>query len=176
MYSYFQLNYTYQYFIVEIKPAHKFAVMVFIHGGGYYEGGIDDMLYGPDFLVEKDVVLVTLNYRLSAFGFMSLGSAEYPGNMALRDQQLALRWVNEHIDQFGGDPNQVTLFGESAGGSSVHLQMLTETSERNFQRAILMSGTSANFWAVSRQSDHRQKMMDFGTVDKRSLVLFEKIV
>lgn len=149
-------------FVIAIKPLRKFAVMVFIHGGGYYAGGIDNLLYGPDFLVEKDIVLVTLNYRLNAFGFMSLGSAEYPGNMALKDQQLALRWVNKHIAQFGGDPQKVTLFGESAGGSSVHLQMLTKSSERFFQRAILMSGTAANFWAVSQQSNHRQRMLDLG--------------
>lgn len=148
--------------MLETNPTRKYAVMVFIYGGGYYEGGIDDLLYGPDFLVGKDVVLVTFNYRLSAFGFMSLGTAEYPGNMALKDQQLALRWVNEYIQQFGGDPNRVTLFGESAGGSSVHLQMLTKTPHRHFQRAILMSGTSSSFWAISRQSDNRQRMMDFG--------------
>lgn len=137
--------------------------MVFIPGGGYTEGGIDDFFYGPDFLVEKDIVLVTINYRLNAFGFMSLGNEQgYSGNMGLQDQQLALRWVQRHIAQFGGDPRKVTVFGESAGGSSVHLQMLAASSRGLFQRAILQSGTACNFWAISWKGDHRQQMMDLG--------------
>lgn len=93
---------------------------------------------------------------------MSLGTDEYSGNMALKDQQLVLHWVQRHIRQFGGDPKRVTLLGASAGASSVHLQILAESSKGLFKRAILMSGTLGNFWAVSTQADHRQQMLDLG--------------
>lgn len=93
---------------------------------------------------------------------MSLGNDEYSGNMGLKDQQLVLHWVQRHIRQFGGDPNKVTLLGASAGASSIHLQMLAESSKGLFKRAILLSGTAGNVWAVSTQVDHRQQMMDLG--------------
>lgn len=136
--------------------------MVLIPGGGFTAGGADDNFSGPDFLIEKDVVVVSINYRLNALGFMSLGSDEYSGNMGLKDQQLALRWIQRHIRQFGGDPQRVTVIGGSAGGGSVHLQMLAASSKGLFQRAILMSGSAGNYWSVSSQVDHRQRMMDLG--------------
>lgn len=89
--------------------------MFFIHGGGYGRGTGNDFRYGPDFIVEKQVILVTLNYRLNIFGFLSLNSAEYSGNMGLKDQQLALKWIHENIQQFNGDNSKITIFGGSAG-------------------------------------------------------------
>lgn len=89
--------------------------MFFIHGGGFAEGSGNDNVYGPDFLVEKDVVLVTINYRIGILGFLSLDQPEYSGNMGLKDQQLALKWVYENVEHFGGDKTRITVFGQSAG-------------------------------------------------------------
>lgn len=86
-----------------------------VHGGGYCRGSSRTDLYGPDYLLEKDVLLVTFNYRLGAIGFLSLDdpTLEVPGNVGLKDQILALKWVQKNIANFGGDPKQCTLFGES---------------------------------------------------------------
>lgn len=136
--------------------------MVYIHGGGYFEGSGNDDLHGPDFLIEEDVILVTLNYRLGVFGFLSLGMAKYSGNMGLKDQQLAMRWVKEHIQNFGGDPEQITLFGQSAGGASAHLHVLMESSAGLFRRAIVMSGAAGNFWAVQAKTQQMLQMYALG--------------
>lgn len=89
--------------------------MVYIFGGGFTRGNGDDQIVGPDFLIEKDVILVSFNYRVGIFGFMSLGTPEYSGNMGLKDQQLAMKWTYENIEYFGGDNSQITLSGHSAG-------------------------------------------------------------
>lgn len=89
--------------------------MLFIYGGGFYMGNGDDQIVGPDFMMEKEIILVSFNYRVGIFGFMSLGTPEYSGNMGLKDQQLAIKWVYENIEYFGGDKSQITLAGHSAG-------------------------------------------------------------
>lgn len=99
----------------DINPDEKLAVLFFIHGGGFFDGSSDDVIYGPDFIVEKQTILVTFNYRLGVLGFLSLDTPEYSGNMGLKDQQLALKWVNENIGRFGGDSKRITVFGHSAG-------------------------------------------------------------
>lgn len=91
---------------------------------------------------------------------MSLGTAEYSGNMGLKDQQLALKWVNENIHAFGGDKNQITVFGHSAGSVSTHYHVLA--SRGLFQRAISMSGTALQSWAAYDQT-HIKFMMEIGT-------------
>lgn len=75
----------------------------------------DDSLYGEDFFLERDVILVTANNRMGIFGYMSLGTSEYSGNMAVKDQQLALKWTYDNIEKFGGNKHQITLGGLSAG-------------------------------------------------------------
>lgn len=92
--------------------------MFYIHGGGYLEGSGNDFMYGPDFMVENQVILVTINYRLGVLGFLSLGLPEYSGNMGLKDQQMSLKWVYDNIEAFGGDNSRITVFGESAGKST----------------------------------------------------------
>ena len=121
----------------EIKPASPLPVMVFIHGGGFKTGSGNDDEYGPDFLVSHGVILVTLNYRLEALGFLCLDTEDVPGNAGLKDQAAALRWVQNNIKNFGGDPNNVTLFGESAGSSSTSLHVISPMSKGLFKRAIL---------------------------------------
>jgi para-nitrobenzyl esterase len=120
-------------------------VMVWIHGGAHVTGESND--YGATRLVEQgDVIVVTINYRLGALGFTAHPAltAESPdhasGNYGLLDQQEALRWVRRNILLFGGDPSRVTIFGESAGGLSVHAQLASPGSRGLFQRAIVESG------------------------------------
>ncbi|CAD0201630.1 unnamed protein product [Chrysodeixis includens] len=123
-----------------LKPKKPLPVMFFIHGGVLKFGAGDTDLYGPDFLVSKEVVVVTINYRLDTLGFINLGIKEVPGNAGLKDQVLALKWVQKNIHLFGGDPKSVTIFGESAGGTSVGHHLLSPMSKGLFKRAILQSG------------------------------------
>lgn len=123
--------------------------MFWLHGGGFIIGSGESNVYGPEHLLIEDIVLVTVNYRLGALGFLSLNdpSLEVPGNAGLKDQVLALKWVQKNIIHFNGDPNNVTMFGESAGASSIHFHILSKQSEGLFQKAILQSGTVFNPWA-----------------------------
>lgn len=100
------------------KPHKKLAVIFFIHGGGFAYGSSNNFFYGPDFLLEQDVILVLANYRLGAFGFMSLNRKSHSGNMGLKDQQMALKWTHRNIRAFGGDRRRITLMGHSAGNFS----------------------------------------------------------
>ena len=114
-------------------------VMVWIHGGGYRQGSGDHFLSRGQVLAEQgDVVVVTCNYRLGALGFIA--HPELGANVGLLDQQAALRWVRENIAAFGGDPTNVTLFGESAGAGSVGMQLVMPSSAGLFERAIMQSG------------------------------------
>lgn len=122
-------------------------MIFYIHGGGYMSGSSDWM--GPEILLDEDIVLVTTNYRLGPFGFLSLNLPEYSGNMGLKDQLLALRWVNENIASFGGERNKITLYGQSAGASAVHLYTLIPAARNLFQRAIIGSGSMLNPWSCS---------------------------
>ncbi|XP_025083553.1 cholinesterase 2-like isoform X2 [Pomacea canaliculata] len=115
-------------------------VMVWIHGGGFIMG--DAASFRPTKLVaDNDVIVVTIQYRLGVFGFLSTGDATAPGNYGLWDQRLALVWVKENIRAFGGDPDLVTIFGESAGGMSVGFHVISPVSTGLFKRAIAQSGS-----------------------------------
>uniref|UniRef100_W8BIG0 Carboxylic ester hydrolase n=1 Tax=Ceratitis capitata TaxID=7213 RepID=W8BIG0_CERCA len=129
-------------------------VMVWLHGGGYSFGSGNTFLYGPDYLVAEDIVLVTLNYRLGPLGFLTAGP-DAPGNQGLKDQILALKWVRDNIAAFGGNPKQVTLFGESAGASSVQMLLLSPLAEGLFHRAISQSGSALNPWSMAESSSER---------------------
>lgn len=123
-------------------------VMVWFHGGSYGWGGTIDPLYEGKYLVEEypDVVLVTVEYRVNAMGFIDFvdvpGGEAFPDApyLGILDQQQALRWIQENISAFGGDPDNVTIFGESAGGGSVTCHLIAKGSEGLFRRAIPMSG------------------------------------
>ncbi|XP_055849610.1 juvenile hormone esterase isoform X2 [Episyrphus balteatus] len=132
----------------------KLPVMVWFHGGGFSFGSGNTFLYGPDFLVAEDVVLVTLNYRLGPLGFLSAGP-EAPGNSGLKDQVLALKWVRDNIEAFGGDPNSVTIFGESAGAASVQFLLLSPLADGLFHRAISESGSALNPWSMAYNTSER---------------------
>src|SRR5262245_29962164 len=126
------------------KP-HRHPVMVWIHGGALFLGESDD--YDPTRLLGAgDVIVVTINYRLGALGFLAHPalSAESPhhasGNYGLMDQQFALQWVQRNIANFGGDPDNVTVFGQSAGGLSVQTHLASPTAANLFHKAIVESG------------------------------------
>ncbi|KAL0880455.1 hypothetical protein ABMA27_002869 [Loxostege sticticalis] len=131
------------------NPSSPLPVMVWIHGGGYVWGSGNDNMYGPEFLVKHDVILVTFNYRLGVLGYLCLDTEDVPGNAGMKDQVLALKWVQKNISKFGGDPNNVTIFGESAGGSSVAFHLISPMSKGLFRRAILQSGSAACNWAAA---------------------------
>lgn len=95
-----------------------------------------------------------MNYRLGFLGFLSLNSPEYSGNMGLKDQQLALKWVSSNIERFGGDKNRITIGGQSAGGASTHFHIMSAESRKYYKNAIPMSGTVENYWAMSEHNDH----------------------
>jgi para-nitrobenzyl esterase len=124
-----------------------FPVMVWIHGGGY-TGGVSStpMYWGDRLAAEGDVVVVSTNYRLNIFGFFSSPAlrSEDPnkstGNYAFLDQVAALKWVRDNIKNFGGDPNNVTIFGESAGGFSICTLVATPTAKGLYKQAIMESG------------------------------------
>ncbi|HYC22912.1 MAG TPA: carboxylesterase/lipase family protein [Candidatus Bathyarchaeia archaeon] len=135
-------------------------VMVWIHGGAFVIGSSSQTMYDGATLARRgDVVVVSVNYRLGAFGFLHLGdlagaagraSAELPSNLGILDQIAALEWVRAEIARFGGDPENVTVFGESAGAISVATLLGTPRARGLFRRAILQSG-SANV-VTSRES------------------------
>jgi para-nitrobenzyl esterase len=129
------------------RKSGKFPVMVWIHGGGLSGGtGNSDMYWGDRMAEAGDVVVVSLNYRLHVFGFLATEAArnEDPnkstGNYGFLDQNAALKWVQANIAGFGGDPGNVTIFGESAGGWSVCYHLASPLSKGLFHRAIIESG------------------------------------
>uniref|UniRef100_A0A1Y1L992 Carboxylic ester hydrolase n=1 Tax=Photinus pyralis TaxID=7054 RepID=A0A1Y1L992_PHOPY len=127
-------------------------VMFFIHGGGFVEGSAQFEEYGPLFLMEKDVVLVAVNYRLGALGFFSPLKEGLYGNMGLKDQAFALKWVKRNIAKFGGDPNKITIFGHSAGGISAHLHVFSPLSRGMFKGVIAQSAQAfARFAMISEK-------------------------
>ncbi|XP_071949453.1 cholinesterase-like [Antedon mediterranea] len=123
------------------------AVMVWIYGGSYFSGVSSlDVYDGKTLAAEENLIVVSMNYRLGALGFLAMGE-EAPGNAGLRDQALALQWVQENIALFGGNPNEVTLFSESAGSASVSFHLLSPVSRNLFKRAIMQSASANAPWA-----------------------------
>lgn len=129
-------------------PKKPLPVMVWIHGGANVGGSASSSLYKDGTLVQHGVILVTVNYRLGVFGFFAHpeltqeSSHHASGNYGLMDQLLALQWVHDNIAKFGGDPANVTLFGQSAGAQDTGLLMTSALSKDLFQRAIAQSGSA----------------------------------
>lgn len=131
----------------DTMPSKKKAVLFYLHPGGFYESsGQSNYTVGPQHLMDTDIVLVSANYRLGTLGFLSTGTKEATGNYGLKDQVMALRWINENIDRFGGDPDSVTIMGYSAGAMSTTLHLVSPMSRGLFHRAIVMSGSTTSQW------------------------------
>jgi para-nitrobenzyl esterase len=127
------------------KPASKLPVMVWIHGGGFVAGAGSEPRYTNPRLVSRNVVVITLNYRLGVFGFLASEDLRkegngHAGNYGLMDMAAALRWVQANVAAFGGDPGNVTIFGESAGSFSVSALLAAPEARGLFQKAIGESG------------------------------------
>uniref|UniRef100_T1HHP2 Carboxylic ester hydrolase n=1 Tax=Rhodnius prolixus TaxID=13249 RepID=T1HHP2_RHOPR len=131
----------------QLKPSKLLPVIFYISGGGFNfgSGEIDKT---PEYFMDYDVVVVMHNYRLGPFGFISMEDDILAGNMGMKDQVMALEWVRKNIANFGGDPEQVTLIGESAGGASVSYHMYSPMSRGLFHRAISQAGTALSCWAT----------------------------
>ncbi|XP_051172595.1 juvenile hormone esterase-like isoform X1 [Leptopilina boulardi] len=128
--------------LTELKP-----VMVWIYGGGFTNGSGNADFYRPDYFMQHDVVFVSFNYRLGMLGFLNMDMEDCSGNQGLKDQVLALKWVQKNIGAFGGDKNNVTIFGESAGSASVHYLCISPLAKGLFHKAIAQSGVVINPWA-----------------------------
>jgi para-nitrobenzyl esterase len=133
------------------KSKARLPVMFWIHGGGYAGGSASEPRHNGDFLPLKGVVLVTINYRLGVFGFLAIsdlaGEAGTAGNYGLLDMVAALQWVHANIFKFGGDQENVTIFGESAGSMAVSTLMASPLAQGLFQKAIGESGGALNLGA-----------------------------
>ncbi|XP_060095211.1 cholinesterase-like [Heteronotia binoei] len=138
------------------RPPTPVPVLVWIHGGGYITGSSSlDLYNGASLAAEENLIVVSLNYRLGALGFLSLPPGA-PGNAGLWDQQLALKWVKENAATFGGDPSRVTISGHSAGGALVGFHLLSPGSQPLFARAVMQSGTVNAVWAWMSPEEAKQ--------------------
>ena len=127
-------------------------VMIWIHGGAYVSGAARE--YPGDVMSHVgDVIVVPINYRLAEYGFLNVGDTRSSGNMALWDQHLAIRWVKNNIRGFRGNPDEITIFGESAGSVSVTYHSLYAGNKGLFKRVIAQSGSALGYWAFDAKPD-----------------------
>jgi para-nitrobenzyl esterase len=159
----------------------RLPVMVWIHGGGLMMGGSDG--YDPSALVKTgEIVFVSLNYRINLFGFFSHPSINAEdheiGNYGIMDQQAALRWVRDNIRGFGGDPDNVTIFGESAGGISVWCHIASPASRGLFDKAIVQSGAAVALARTPSTTDLEgagQKLLERAGADGHSAQILRAV-
>lgn len=176
----------------------KRPVMFWIHGGGFVVGtGASELYNGANLSANGDVVVVTINYRLGALGFLYFDEEirklyGYENNLGIRDQIAALGWVKQNIEAFGGDPAQITIFGESAGGTSVETLLACPAAKGLFNRAIAESGPAAILWqaetakmltdkfyailGVSHDSLHLLQGISVDTLKKAEALLMEYMI
>lgn len=140
-----------------VNDGKKRPVMVWLHGGGFAVGASDDPITDGKLISKKgDIVLVSVNHRLNILGFLDLSACgeKYAnsGNVGMLDIVAALKWVNKNIKEFGGDPNNVTIFGESGGGGKVGTLMCMPAAKGLFQKAIIQSGTLLNVMSKEKST------------------------
>ncbi|XP_060533218.1 pyrethroid hydrolase Ces2e-like [Cylas formicarius] len=135
--------------------------MVWIYGGGFSTGCISDVTSGPFFLLDQDLVIVYINYRVGLYGFLSTQDDVVLGNAGLKDQLLAMKWTKNNIALFGGDPEKITLFGESAGGISVGAHVVNKKSAGLYRAAICQSGCSLTYMDITNPKDPKQAAYDY---------------
>ena len=158
----------------------KLPVMFWIHGGGYAGGGSSEPRHDGDFLPLKGVVLITINYRLGVFGFLTLpelsdeqdGSS---GNYGLMDMVAALRWTQENIAEFGGDPKNVTIFGESAGAFAVSTLMAVPSAQGLFAKAIGESGGALSAGTLAMPTADAQGLKNEKLLDDLHVTTLEQL-
>nr|XP_049697913.1 esterase FE4 isoform X6 [Helicoverpa armigera] len=144
------------------------SVVVYFHGGAFI-GGYGELLKSTQFMKANDFILVSFNYRLGIHGFLCLGTEDAPGNAGMKDQVALLRWVQKNIASFGGNPDDVTIVGSSAGSASVDLLMLSKSAEGLFHRVIPESGGNLAAFTVQRDPVENAKKhaikLNFTNVD-----------
>lgn len=148
-------------------------VMVFIHGGSFVNGGTSDPLYnGTNLAAAHEVVVVTLNYRLNIFGFMNFSAIDSDfadsSYLGMKDQIAALQWIKENISEFGGNPDNITIFGESAGAASVLLLSIVPAAKGLFQKVIAQSGHLMIYHKPERTAALTELFMEMSGADKMS--------
>ena len=149
-------------------------VLVYIHGGSYNGGAA--ITFPSDILALHGVVVVVIQYRLGPFGFLTTGDSAAPGNFGMLDQVEALKWVKDNVEHFGGDPSQVTIFGESAGATSVTLHLLSPLSDGLFHQAIAESGVDLCPFAIQpinyglHYAEELAQKLDCATGDHSAMV------
>ena len=177
--------------IASPKDASNLPVMIWIHGGAFLTGSANGALYNMDTLALKEVILITINYRLGPLGFLKLdevtnGKIPSTGNEGLLDQRLAIQWVKENIEAFGGNPENITIFGESAGAWSCALQVGMGI-QGDFQKVICQSGggdatrtmDSANQWGeifISKCHDNNIPIKDLISTPPEKLIAVAKLM
>lgn len=155
-------------------------VIIFIHGGAFTFGSGSIEVHSPDYIIDNDVIFVSFNYRLHVFGFLGLGLPDCPGNVGLKDQLLAIEWVKDNIESFGGDPNNITMMGQSCGATSIHLLTISPLTKDKglFQRSIFSSGHALSIWSLTdeplKTANDFGNILGYGGKDKRKLLKFLK--
>lgn len=151
--------------------------MVWIYGGSFTYGSITLDVYDGRYLAAKQgVIVASMQYRMGVMGFLFSGTDDAPGNMGLLDQQLAIKWIYDNIESFGGESSKITLFGESAGAASISHHLLAPSSWPYFNNAIMLSSTSLAPWAIDKPADVLQltlslaEEMDCGDKDLREII------
>lgn len=152
----------------------KRPVMVWIHGGAFMVGSSSHPLYRKGRLANNDVVLVTINYRLGAFGFLRLkdigvGKIPSTGNEGLMDQICAIKWVRDNIEFFGGDPENITLFGESAGGISIACILAMEKNKNLFNKVIIQSGNAEAVFDKEKSTEYARTFLKILNIPERNV-------
>lgn len=122
-------------------------VLIFIHGGGFQRGSAYSA-FATNLIRSKNIIYITFNYRLGAHGFLCLGTKDIPGNAGMKDQVTLLRWVHKNIGHFGGNADEITIYGSSAGSRSVDLLLLSKTTKNIIKAAIADSGSGLAFSSV----------------------------
>lgn len=134
------------------------SVLVYLHPGGFWSVGSNSQYFaGPHYLMDQDLVFVSLNYRLGSLGFMSTGTVECPGNNGLKDQVTAFKFLRSHIAKFGGNPNDITLMGYSAGAMSISMHLVSPMSQGLFHKGIVMSSAATGQWENPTHQLHLAK-------------------
>src|SRR5918997_4840517 len=152
--------------VAPARRGNRRPVMVFIHGGAWTSGSSAVPLYRGDHLVRRgDIVYVSINYRLGSLGFLdfrcfSTSSIEFEANLGMRDQIAALEWVRDNIAEFGGDPDNVTIFGESAGGGAVTTLMCIPSARGLFHRAVAQSPAAASVHLPERAKQWAEEFVE----------------
>ncbi|KAF6198592.1 hypothetical protein GE061_008340 [Apolygus lucorum] len=133
-------------------------VLVYVHGGGFQTGSAEAP-ENADYIMDEDVILVCIHYRLNGFGFMTLGDSAMPGNYGLKDQAMAMKWIKQNIASFGGNPNSITVFGVSAGGASAHYLLKSPVCDDIVTRAVSDSGSINHIWSMGSVDFEKQSTM-----------------